>query len=369
MLPLAASASSCPAVALRQCCGAGGQRHRQQPPLPVRAGLGRLARAPRPRPPAVTSPAAPLGQTETDVGQQAAHRRKAGDSVQAPPGSHAASRLACRPAPAASTAVVLAPDVASASTRHPTADRPVGSRGPVRCHAPADAVEDARPLPGRLQAPASIGSPCCRHAAAVSSVSPQPRPAAGARDGGPGDQRGPGRSRGPALRGGAASGHREQVAAGPLRRARRPRWPGPGCSGPASRPCPPPFAVAASGENFRSWLGRKPVSAGCSPGSRDQQPAVVGHAGRSGELPRGRAMRPGEQLPEVLLLCRCPAHLHDGPACAVLAEDGRSERGQPGCARLPGGSRPTRCCHSRPARAPRPGPRPARRRRESGAWS
>ena len=62
-------------------------------------------------------------------------------------------------------------------------------------------------------------------------------------------------------------------------------------------------------------------------GAGDVETAVVGYPGRGRQPPPRRSGRPHEQLPEVVLLGRRAAHLHDRPAGPCGAGEGRSQRG------------------------------------------
>src|SRR5260370_23202905 len=105
-------------------------------------------------------------------------RASGGARVQCAPPSpvHAASRLAADPVPAASSAVVLAPLVASRRvvTARPAADR--GSAGPAACHVPA-ARAKMPAVPGRAQVPPASGVPEGLNATAVSALRSHARPA------------------------------------------------------------------------------------------------------------------------------------------------------------------------------------------------
>src|SRR5215469_15243094 len=162
-----------------------------------------------------------------------------------------------------------------------------GTAGPAACQPPLSAKMPA--TPGRAQPAASIGVPDTPKAAAVSPVTPQPRPA------------------GVAARARAVDRRVHAVpvpslAPPPLVSAmRRPPGPAasasgalarPGLTGPDGDQVAPPSLVAASGENVRSWLGRNPVTSGRPPAPATTRPPLsatpAGVAARQPAPPAGR---------------------------------------------------------------------------------
>src|SRR5215469_8299855 len=160
-----------------------------------------------------------------------------------------------------------------------------GTAGPAACQPPLSAKMPA--TPGRAQPAASIGVPDTPKAAAVSPVTPQPRPA------------------GVAARARAVDRRVHAVpvpslAPPPLVSAmRRPPGPAasasgalarPGLTGPDGDQVAPSSLVAASGENVRSWLGRNPVTSDPPPDPATTRPSATpgGVASRQPAVPAGR---------------------------------------------------------------------------------
>ena len=318
VLACAASASTVPpgprASAAAHAGSAGSTRHDDPGPASV-----------APWPPFRITPAVFPGPK--DVARSGAVPMRSGaDRVQVRPlpSGQAAIRLVSAPDPARSNATTPPPAAVSRTTLISSPASDPGTAGPAACQLPSRSAK--RPaIPLRLQLAASIGTPDPPNAAAIRPPTPQALPAGVAAST-------------------AALARRVHVfpppapssAVPPLVSAmRRPPAPlarasgasaRPGVSGPAGDQLVPPSPEVASGEKVRSWLGWNPVTSD-PPGAGDVEAAVVGHPGRGRQPPPRRSRRPHEKLPEVILLGRRAAHVHDRPAGSRGAGEGRSQRG------------------------------------------
>src|SRR3984885_6184448 len=197
------------------------------------------------------------GPTAVDVTRRPPVR-SGGDSVQAAP------LLAIQPAwsvpvPARSSTTMPEPVAARRSTPMFSLENAAARRGPVACQVPL--VSAKRPAtPGRAQVAASMGTPAGLNAAPVRPVTPQARPAGVA-------------ARVLAVIRRVQLAPRRWLSSAPPLVSALSRPPGPaasasgtsarpGSTGPAADQDAPLLVLVASGENVRSWLGRKPVSSG-----------------------------------------------------------------------------------------------------------